>query len=703
MIDNSTVQKLFQTAGIDKQLKLTFENGDVLTNKDILYESQEITESLCSESELKYGSCEAASYKITIVNKKKSYKGQTFTVDVVLNGKTTFRYGTYRVNSDRPTANRIHREIVAYDMMYDIIHYDAILTARWYNEFFENHQDSTPTVKEFRDSFFELVGVEQETASLIIDDVDIRQSSTPKTLSPQVIITSICEFGGVFGHIGRDNVFHYIDLKEGKASSTTRFPSLVLYPSKSIYPTKITYDDGKTLISRYTFCDYEDFVTKTVTKVSLIGDDTIFTGTDESATVDESEANEYMISDNILLTDTPIGEYFNIPGRIYEKIKDVKYQPFTLTTMGNPCVEVGDHVRIITTDGTTIDSYILSRTITGIQALTDNFSSEGVEFFTPDTNYVSQELETSQASIKKVEESVENVQNDLEAKFEAFQQALADAKTMATNIEKYVGGIKNPKSLEFNYMQNSNDKLEIAHDEYDGQKKFTFPEPIVLVSAAEKMIANAIANFFDHFTIKKSGGTTGIYNENDVCIVGDTESGNTVINRGNNGKRAYIFGEAVCLGSASEPVTKFVMNDRQIGAVITADNSTVAESVRWTTKNVKSSETFLSTNASFALSPGTYQIEGEVVFDAPSTDITGKKAVRFWNYTNSTEIECSTSEIASVGQYSYTVHTSAIVEVLGANKTIRLEVRQSNSTNTTLTISRAIIKATRIVAGTYNS
>lgn len=78
---------------------------------------------------------------------------------------------------------------------------------------------------------------------------------------------------------------------------------------------------------------------------------------------------------------------------IYDIIQGVSvYRPFEVETVGNPLVEVGDSIRIKTTNNETIVSYILKRTLTGIQALKDTYSALGDEKYPENTNAVSSEI-----------------------------------------------------------------------------------------------------------------------------------------------------------------------------------------------------------------------------------------------------------------------------------------------------------------------
>ena len=61
------LNSLFKKDGIDKQLIIQTDDKKVtITNTELHQEKFELTESLCSESELAFGSCEASSIKFTM-------------------------------------------------------------------------------------------------------------------------------------------------------------------------------------------------------------------------------------------------------------------------------------------------------------------------------------------------------------------------------------------------------------------------------------------------------------------------------------------------------------------------------------------------------------------------------------------------------------------------------------------------------------
>ena len=148
-------QELFLKDSIDKQIHIVSDEYTILengmkkplidiTNKELHQEIFELTENLCSENELTFGSCEASMIKFTVSNTFLPMKDKWLTVTIAIKGEKdrdeAFQIGRYKVYSDELSADRTCRDITAYDAMYDIINSDVI---DWYNSVFPLVQKGT--------------------------------------------------------------------------------------------------------------------------------------------------------------------------------------------------------------------------------------------------------------------------------------------------------------------------------------------------------------------------------------------------------------------------------------------------------------------------------------------------------------------------------------------------------------------------------
>ena len=313
------LNSLFKKDGIDKQLIIQTDDKKVtITNTELHQEKFELTESLCSESELTFGSCEASSIKFTMSNVFTSLKEKWITVTMSLNGNTDkpFQFGHYKVYSDKPTADRTQRDVVAYDALYDIINANVM---EWYDSVLPN-LDSTITLKNFRDSFFEHFGVIQKGIALPNDSMVIKRSLDKETgnvqtnvLSGSTVIKAICEINGCFGHINRQGQFEYIYLKQDIQGL---YPANDLYPADNLYPK--SPDSYRINKSDYITADYEDYIVEPITKLQIRSSDS------DVGTIIGNGNNAYIIENNMLTYQKTADEMQKVAQNIYNKISKIR-------------------------------------------------------------------------------------------------------------------------------------------------------------------------------------------------------------------------------------------------------------------------------------------------------------------------------------------------------------------------------------------
>lgn len=432
---------LYKEDSIDKQVKIEYDGGTI-TNEELFSESIELTESLCSEAELRFGCCEASVLKFKIANVSIPLANKWIAVSETLAGNTDapFAIGKYKVFSDKPTADRRYREIEAYDAMYDILNTDV---AEWYNSVLPL-EGSAISLKKFRTSFIQHFGLEQEETELINDNMPVFKTIEPSELSGKDVITAICEINGCFGHIGRDGKFHYIYLEQDIQGL---YPRDDLFPADDLYPRDPkTTGIGKGL---YISCKYEDYLVRTINKLQIRQEE------NDIGVISGSGDNCYIVEDNFLVYGMDSDNLAKIADKLRMKIQGVVYRPFEADCKGNPCLEVGDAIRL-PTKYELVETYILKRTLKGIQALRDTYSSEGSEFRTGKvngiqksiiqlrgkTNTLSRTVEETRSTITNVEKKMhtEIVQTAEKIQLEVAQtyETKTDAEVTETSLKSEI-------------------------------------------------------------------------------------------------------------------------------------------------------------------------------------------------------------------------------------------------------------------------
>lgn len=396
--------ELFKNSSTDKNLIITRQDGTMYDNDSIYQEQLEINESLCSTESLQIGACEASSVKFKVRNDNYSWKGEKIKLSLVLDHDTEhpFSFGTYIVDSDTPTAEREWREVTAYDALFSILNTDY---TNWYMGLWNNN--SSMRLKEFRNRFFQNCGVEQEEAELINDSVIIYQTvSESDAITGKTILNAICEMNGVFGHINRKGNFEYITLKPSIDES---YPSEDLYPSENLYPNEPT-DIEPIYLDDYTYpLDYEDYTVGNFTELKIQETDS------DEGTVVGVAGSRYTINGNFLLFGKTQEELQEIGTNILNTINAIMYRPIkTLNKLCNPCYEVGDKIMVYLRNGTALESYILERTITGIQRLKDSYSSKGTEEQIITGNTLQNQIDQLRGKAKDTDTVIEETQETIE-------------------------------------------------------------------------------------------------------------------------------------------------------------------------------------------------------------------------------------------------------------------------------------------------
>lgn len=472
---------LFDKSSVDKQLKIVCQDGTILTNKNFSSTSSDfsLSESLCSDSKLSFGKCESACLKIKIANTVNSLKGQTLQVTEILANKddVPFKIGTYIVDEDTLTSDKKYRNIKAYDRLYSI---SSMNVSDWYSKLFpskqvpliryenvtkewtytgidgkeitEYYEELEPityyqteyesiTLKAFRDSFFKYIGLTQQSTTLVNDDMKVSKSVDDIDLTAKDVLEAICEINGVFGKMSRDDVFTYVELKP---FSRGLFPSKTLYPNKSLFPRKPGNVDTRRLeMGEYKTLQVGDTNFEQITKLQIrqSEDDIGYIAGDDTGV-------SYIIQGNFLTYSSGTEELKTIANNVLSKISKVIFNPVNITLQGNPCVETGDTIRIIDTNNKVYMSYVLQRTLTGIQMLMDSIISEG---------------DQSLAEVNGIQHDIIKLQgktNELSRLVEGTSSTLNDyAKGLKSEISQKTDSLKLSVSKSFSVTNNNIDEV----------------------------------------------------------------------------------------------------------------------------------------------------------------------------------------------------------------------------------------------------
>lgn len=453
---NSSLKEKYWDSSTDKQMVISV----VGTNQKIDNSMLEIgtfslEESLCSESELKFGACEANCVKFTARNTAGSINGRTISISETVDGdsENPMLYGVFKVASDVPTADRTKRQITAYDAMYDIINSDV---KAWYAGL------SFPmTLKQFRDSFFAYLGIAQVETSLVNDSMTVNKTivatqtddssavTEESSISGKTVVTAICEINGCFGNINREGKFEYVFLK---AITSALYPAEDLFPSDNLFPSDA---NTESMTGHYITFDYEDFQSKAITQLE------IKTSEDNTGAIVGTAGNNYSITGNFLVSDKTGAELEQIANNLLPIMKQAVYTPIkSCTCVGNPCLTLGEPIRFNTTREI-VETYLLQRTLTGVQSKRDSISAQGTQTHSVKVNSIRDTIESVQRRTGKLERNADHLQStyeDLEEQTNTkFEQTAKSIVAEVNRAQKAEGQLD--ASLELKLGRDENDQV----------------------------------------------------------------------------------------------------------------------------------------------------------------------------------------------------------------------------------------------------
>lgn len=453
---NSNLKEKYWDSATDKQMVISV----VGTNQKIDNSMLEIgtfalEESLCSESELKFGACEANCVKFTARNTAGNIIGKTISIEETIDGdsQNPMPYGVFKVASDVPTADRTKRQITAYDAMYDIINMDV---KSWYAGL------SFPmTLKQFRDSFFAHLGIAQVETSLVNDSMTVNKTivatqtddssavTEESAISGKTVVTAICEINGCFGNINRDGKFEYVFLK---AITSALYPAEDLFPSDNLFPSDA---NTESMTGHYITFDYEDFQSKAITQLE------IKTNEDNAGAIVGTSGNNYSITGNFLVSDKTGAELEQIANNLLPIMKQAVYTPIkSCTCVGNPCLTLGEPIRFNTTREI-VETYLLQRTLTGVQSKRDSISAQGTQTHSAKVNSIRDTIESVERRTGKLERNADHLQStyeDLEEQTNTkFEQTAKSIVAEVNRAQKAEGALD--ASLELKLGRDENDQV----------------------------------------------------------------------------------------------------------------------------------------------------------------------------------------------------------------------------------------------------
>ena len=384
---NEALKELYRTDSIDKNMIAEFrrpgQSEPFLTvHEGSRFIDMSLEESLCSDENIEWGSCEASQIKLTIIGLNGAgIKGSEMTLYQTLDGAFpatdlypaddtypagyVMPFGKYVVQSAKKQANTDFWDVTALDYMSK---FDANVV-EWYDSL------AFPlSLRDFRASLCKYLGVTEEVPDhLPNDDMLVEKTIDAGELTGKDVLIACEQVNGVFGHFDREGVLQHVALEPNYGL----FPATDLYPSDDLYPVAPgemndqVYDErleAYLMISSY----FEDYTIQSIDKIQIRQE------SEDIGAIYGTGSNCYTIEGNFLLYGKGADDLAAVATNVYGMISGRMYIPFNCELKGLPYISVGNAV-YFAYGSESIVSYIMNRTLKGTYALKDSYSAEGEE------------------------------------------------------------------------------------------------------------------------------------------------------------------------------------------------------------------------------------------------------------------------------------------------------------------------------------
>lgn len=417
------IKKLYIKDGTPIELEVKFKDNAFPTIKgsDVLSEQMTLHESICEEEQLKFGGCNASSFELTVFNLNSGIKGYEIE-PVLITKKTEIPLGVFYVETIEKYAGKDYKKLTAYDKM----RYFDVDVKDWYDSL------TFPiSVKNFRDSLCNYVGVEQNDVTLIADNVMLtKELDSSNGINGLSLMKQICEISGVFGRMDRYGKLDYLSLE-----SSMLLPADDLFPANDLYPSAGSGDSENSFnISTSLMYEHplvEDFFTSNI-------DGVIIVDSEGAQVLTEYNQNPYYVQDNFVIMGQTHETIMALANALLSKISSISYRPInSLKIKGQPYVECGDFISG-EVNGYGFEAYVFQRDLTGIKALRDAYLCKGKEMLENDMNGVTAQLQRLNKTTERVKTSVQVTEKGLESEVKRATDAESELSTRIEQTEQQI-------------------------------------------------------------------------------------------------------------------------------------------------------------------------------------------------------------------------------------------------------------------------
>jgi len=378
---SNKVKEAYKKNSIKKTLLIQFPRlGYTVEPEKVYQESMTLTEKVIDGDSFEIVGCYSSEFSVKIRDFGLDVAGQIILADICTEGTEDepVRIFAGFVKSVEMEANKRVKKIIAYDILQT---WAGIDITDWLNEAFPI-SDEPMFMYEFKRQFLDHMGIYEAPSEGMLGNEFLQVYHKDKfpQMSALDFIRQYCQINGAFGVVDRYSRFAL----RNPVSTTSEgaYPGINLYPP--FYPCVKQGEISEETLSYYRKLDFQEYNVKPIDCVILRDTEE---GNEFKFPLEASaDANKYIIQGNVFAYNQPEDLLFEMSRNLYWVAGSFTFNPYNSQNNGLPFVECGlDNVGFLAYDFTGEDEYkymtfpILSRRMTGIQALKDEYKLEGSE------------------------------------------------------------------------------------------------------------------------------------------------------------------------------------------------------------------------------------------------------------------------------------------------------------------------------------
>lgn len=378
-----------------KYVRLEFPGHEIenIEAGQIYLESLNLEESIFEGDNLTFGKCNGSIFKIRVADFTENIENARMNVYVKFThpdlGEVDIPFGKYIISQPpERTSDRRWRDITATDYM---TLFDVDI-ADWYINTLFIDVEKKYTLKKLRELLCDYIGVEYEKVTLPNDNLSIGKTMNPQTLTGRDFLEMLLQPNASFGHFDWNGTLNFITLSK---------------------------DDEKEVISDYKQggCQYEDYDIANFNTVVIQDEEGNTAVTYQPQSV--IRENRYVIANNPLLFDLNAEQLTEVATNFFNAIYDITYRTNTTQVFSKIYMQLGQSYEVNSKTyigseviDTTFQSFVLKRTITGIQNISSTLEAMG-QRYSSDTRDIASEISSLRNKSNVLSRELEAMQNKI--------------------------------------------------------------------------------------------------------------------------------------------------------------------------------------------------------------------------------------------------------------------------------------------------